>query len=378
MRAVLGICITFALAKCARAQLPDMQPLADQMAQEITASKQASVVVLDFFGPDQGFNKLGQSLADNFNDDLKNSKPAFAIRERQQMPAWLKAKGYPLNAFKSVDLALWVAGQLNIDSAVVGNISVLESEITVEVNLYRVDTRQLIKRFEISSLVSDETRSMANSPSTSAPTTIDSTIPISGQNGFTQPVCISCPGPAYDEQARAHRTQGAVVLMAVIASDGSVQTLSIEDALPDGLTENALEAVRKWKFQPALGPDGKPAKVQHSIRIRFNGRRTLPQYAGPVYAGGSGAYTHAVCIRCPQPQFPEGARNGGVQGKVELALWIGVDGKVFNVIVKKALSAELTENAVAAVKDWTFKPGKGPGGKPANVQEIVEITYHLH
>jgi TonB family protein len=66
-----------------------------------------------------------------------------------------------------------------------------------------------------------------------------------------------------------------------------------------------------------------------------------------------------------------------VQGTVELALWIGVDGKVYNVIVKKALSAELTDNAVAAVKEWTFNPGRGRNGKPANVEEIVDITYHL-
>lgn len=294
------------------------------------------------------------------------------------MSAWLQTKGYPADAFKSVDLALWVAGQLNIGSVVIGNISVQGSEIVVETNLYRVDTREWIKSFELASLGSDEARTMASATIGIPASKIDSTIPISGQTGYTQPVCISCPAPAaYDDAANAHRTQGAVVLMAVIGSDGSVQRLTIQDALPDGLTEKSIQAVRRWKFQPALGPDGKPAEVQHLIRIRFNGRRSRPESAGPVYAGGTRSYSHAVCIQCPQPQYPEDARNSGVQGTVELALWIGVDGKVYNVIVKKALSAELTENAAAAVKEWTFKPGKGRNGKPANVQEIVDITYHL-
>jgi TonB family protein len=377
MRAILCICIAFASAKCACAQLPDMQPLADQMAQEITSSKQASVVVIDFFGPDEGFNELGRSLADNFNDDLKKSKVPAVIAERKQMSAWLQTNAYPADAFKSVDLALWVAGQLKIGSVVIGNISVQGSEIVVEVNLYRVDTREWIKSFELASLAADDALTMTRAPIFSAASRMDPTIPIAGQSGYTEPACISCPGPDFDRAANVHRTQGAVVLMAIVASDGSVQKVTIMDALPDGLTEISIQAVRTWKFQPALGPNGKPAEVQHSIRIKFNGRRHLPQYEGPVYAGGRGSYSHAVCIQCPQPKYPEEARNSGVQGTVGLALWIGVDGKVYNVIVKKALSAELTENAVAAVKEWTFRPGKGPGGKPANVQEIVDITYHL-
>lgn len=377
LRFVVLICMALGSASSVSAQLPDMQPLADQMAQEITSSKQASVVVIDFFGPDEGFSELGRSLADNFNDDLKKSKAPAIIEERKQMSAWLQTKGYPADAFKSVDLALWVAGQLNIGSVVIGNISVQEGEIVVEANLYRVDTREWIKSFELASLASDEALTMTRAPTIGAASRMDPTIPIAGQSGYTEPACISCPGPDFDRAANVHRTQGAVVLMAVVASDGSVQKLTIVDALPDGLTEISIHAVRTWKFQPALGPDGKPAEVQHSIRIKFNGRRHLPQYEGPVYVGGRGSYSHAVCIQCPQPQYPEEAHNSGAQGTVELALWIGVDGKVYNVIVKKALSAELTENAVAAVKEWTFRPGKGRNGKPANVQEIVDITYHL-
>lgn len=378
MRAILCICIVAASAKSVCAQLPDMQPLADQMAQEITSSKQTSVVVVDFFGPDEGFSELGRSLADRFNDDLKKSKLPPVIAERNQMSAWLATNGYPADAFKSVNLALWVARQLGIGSVVIGNISLQGSQIVVEVNLYRVDTREPIKSFELASLSSDEVRTMARASFGSSASRIDPTIPVASQNGYTQPICVSCPVPAtYGDATNAYRTQGAVVLMAVIGSDGTVQKLTVQDALPDGFTEKSIQAVRGWKFQPALGPDGKPAEVQYLIRIRFNGRRSRPESAGPVYAGGTHSYSHAVCVQCPQPQYPQAARNSGVQGTVELALWIGVDGKVFNVMVKKALSDELTENAVAAVKEWTFKPGRGRNGKPANVQEIVDITYHL-
>ena len=257
-------------ARGANAQLPDMQPLADQMARAISTSKQSSVVVLDFFGPDEHFTQLGRSLADSFNVDLKKSSAKFAIQDPGRMRDWLQSKDWPSDSFSSIDLALWVAGLLKIDAAVAGNISVVGSQLVVEVSLYRVDTRQWIKSFDISSSNSAEAQAQMNSFIADTDLKFDPPVPIAGENGYTYPVCISCPDVPYGEDPRRHRVQGSVVLLAVIGADGSTEKLLVKKALPDGLTENALETVRQWKFTPALGPDGKPAAVQHTFRITFH------------------------------------------------------------------------------------------------------------
>src|ERR1700683_279165 len=254
-------------ASSARAQLPDMQPLADQVAQAISRSRQASVVVVYFFGPDENFTQPGKSLADQFNDDLKKSSAQFAIEERSQMRNWLEKRSLPSDSFRSVGLALWVAGQLKIKSAVTGNISVSGNQVVVEVSLFRVDTRQWIKSFETSTMSSDQAETLMKSLIEVTTSRFDPSIPIAGQNGYTHPVCSRCPEIPYTKDALRYRVQGSVVLIAVIGADGSAQKLVVKKALPDGLTENAPETVRQWKFKPASGPEGKPATVQETILI---------------------------------------------------------------------------------------------------------------
>jgi TonB family protein len=270
-RVLLLVSFVLAAAGSARAQLPDMQVLADQMAQAASDSKVPTVVVIDFYGPDDKFTNLGVTLADRFDEEFRKTTARDAIRDRGPMRDWLKKKDWPLSAFRSIDLSLWVAGQLNIDAVIEGNISMQQNEITVEANLYRVDTRQWVKSFEVSSPMSAEVKTLSAS-FPEADYRFDPAIAVAGQNGYTIPTCVSCPEPLYGEDAIRHHTQGSVLLTAVIGADGSTGKLTVRQAMPDGLTDAALETVHQWKFAPATGPDGKPATVQHTVRITFHFR----------------------------------------------------------------------------------------------------------
>ena len=57
--------------------------------------------------------------------------------------------------------------------------------------------------------------------------------------------------------------------MVVVGTDGKADDIVVKKPLRDGLTEKAIEAVKSWKFTPALGPDGKPAAVQQVIEVMF-------------------------------------------------------------------------------------------------------------
>jgi TonB family protein len=46
--------------------------------------------------------------------------------------------------------------------------------------------------------------------------------------------------------------------------------LRVEKGLDFGLTEQAIAAVRKWRFKPATGPDGKPAAVRIRVEVQFH------------------------------------------------------------------------------------------------------------
>ncbi len=95
-------------------------------------------------------------------------------------------------------------------------------------------------------------------------------IPKAGTDGYSKPGCIYCPQPRYTEAAFKAKYQGKVELLAVIAADGHPGRIQVLKGVGFGLDQSAIEAVRKWRFRPAVGPTGKPAAVRQDIEIGFH------------------------------------------------------------------------------------------------------------
>jgi len=87
--------------------------------------------------------------------------------------------------------------------------------------------------------------------------------------GISAPTAISSPDPDYTEEARKAKKQGTCVLWLIVDSSGHPRDLKVVRGLGMGLDEKALEAVKNWRFQPAL-KDGKPVDVQISVEVEFH------------------------------------------------------------------------------------------------------------
>lgn len=73
----------------------------------------------------------------------------------------------------------------------------------------------------------------------------------------------------YTEEARQNAVQGVVTLNVLFGADGVIKDVRVVHALPHGLTQSALAAAHKIRFQPAI-KDGKPFSVRINIEYRFN------------------------------------------------------------------------------------------------------------
>jgi TonB family protein len=62
---------------------------------------------------------------------------------------------------------------------------------------------------------------------------------------------LSKPQPSYTEEARKNQIFGKVVLRVVFGANGSIDSVSVVNGLPDGLSERAIAAARSIKFVPA-------------------------------------------------------------------------------------------------------------------------------
>jgi len=74
--------------------------------------------------------------------------------------------------------------------------------------------------------------------------------------------------PAYPEVARKARAEGKVILEIVVGRTGEVEDVKILKSNPL-FDAAAMEAVRKWKYQPAL-QSGRPVKVFLTVIVDFN------------------------------------------------------------------------------------------------------------
>lgn len=85
---------------------------------------------------------------------------------------------------------------------------------------------------------------------------------------MTAPRVLYAPDPEFSEEARKAKYQGTVVLWLVVGADGHTHDIRVQRSLGMGLDEKAIEAIRRWRFEPAR-KDGNPVAVQVNVEVNF-------------------------------------------------------------------------------------------------------------
>jgi periplasmic protein TonB len=103
--------------------------------------------------------------------------------------------------------------------------------------------------------------------------------------------------------------------------------------------------------------------------------------AGGNYGGGGvkrvgGGVSAPVLTFQVDPEFSEEARKAKFMGIVTVNLIVDQQGKPQNVHVLRGVGMGLDEKAVAAVKQYKFKPAM-EGGKPVTVEMNVEVNFQI-
>lgn len=88
--------------------------------------------------------------------------------------------------------------------------------------------------------------------------------------GIVPPTLLRRIVPAYTEAARRGHLQGVVLLKGVIGTDGAVTNVRLLRGLGLGLDENAIEAVRQWRYAPArFAKTGRALPVYLDIAVHY-------------------------------------------------------------------------------------------------------------
>lgn len=87
--------------------------------------------------------------------------------------------------------------------------------------------------------------------------------------GVAAPEVIHSVEPEFTQEARQANFQGSVSIKLIVDSQGNPQDIRVTRHLGMGLDEKAMEAVRQYKFKPAMY-QGHPVSVQIVIDVDFH------------------------------------------------------------------------------------------------------------
>jgi len=212
-------------------------------------------------------------------------------------------------------------------------------------------------------------------------------------DGVSAPILVKEVKPQYTAEAKKAKIQGTVTLECVVQPDGTVGEVRVTKALDPGLDQEAIKAVKQWRFKPGT-KDGKPVPVLVTLELTFTLRDKLAQPLfpvrplAPVDAGSKGqpeaarAYRPGngvsvpVLIKEVKPKYTPEAKKAKIQGVVTLDGVVNTDGTIGDVEVTTSLDAGLDQEAIKAAKQWRFEPGT-KDGKPVPVLITLELTFTL-
>ena len=87
-------------------------------------------------------------------------------------------------------------------------------------------------------------------------------------DGVSASVVVKQVKPQYTAEARRAKVEGTVILEAIVETDGTVGDVSVTKGLEPGLDEQAVKALRLWRFEPGK-KDGKAVRVRITLEMTF-------------------------------------------------------------------------------------------------------------
>ncbi len=197
----------------------------------------------------------------------------------------------------------------------------------------------------------------------------------------------------------ANETRGAVEVEVVVDASGRVAHARVVTSLAEAFDQASLEAVRRWRFRPAMRSN-KPITTLVGVRFMFlpprtaggnpevNAlvgvlpRRPLPDPAAPLDAypiKGTPGLVPLRAIRTVTPEYTPAAMKRKIQGDVELEIVVRADGSVGSARVLRSLDASLglDEQALIGARYWFFEPATLNGQAVAATARLV-LSFRLY
>jgi len=277
MRLAIFAIVSFLLvcAACCAAQAPPeksaaVDTLVKKLVGPVSKSKMKTIVVVGFSGPGKTVTDLGTILRDAVSDALARQVPEVKVIDRATIGAMLKQNRVSEGMVFNASMGDWIATHIHADGYVTGHFEVPESGPSpANMEIFKCGAESCSRvGIPIVTEITLSTKEFLAVGRDFKQTLRTAAEP--GQNGVTSPKCVSCPNPAYTDDARKLKITGTLLMVLTVDADGTTNDIFIERPLGHGLDGSAIDSVLKWKFDPAVDAQGRAVATHVQLEVAFN------------------------------------------------------------------------------------------------------------
>jgi TonB family protein len=178
--------------------------------------------------------------------------------------------------------------------------------------------------------------------------------------------------PLYSDLARSRRIEGVVTIGVHVDENGHLLAARVVKGLGSGLDQNALVALRQWRFVPGTRA-GRPASMDADVDIEFSLQNEAVNelIANDMATLVGPDVTPPRAVRTSRMPLDAGRARGAVVLDVVLLQ----DGSPKIVRILRSLTPEADEQAVRHFERWRFTPAM-KNGAPVKVRLNAEVRFH--
>ncbi len=265
------------------AQELNLDELTDHLAQQLKKAEKKDfsprVLVIDFASRPGGVRAIGESLANRLSDGLAQKIGVAAVVDRKRLRDYLLTGGISPLDLADRDVSRWITSQLGANIIVFGSVASPKEKLVVSADAYRISDVKHLGSAKVDIPLNAQLKDMLAKPldwpaspdvllACAAGGSGEKTADLFKAAGITEPTCIHCPNPDYTDAGRRAGFQGSVKFDVVVDEQGKAKRIAVIQGDSNGLTAKALEAIKGWKFKPAMR-GGQSVRVCVPIEVVF-------------------------------------------------------------------------------------------------------------
>ena len=178
--------------------------------------------------------------------------------------------------------------------------------------------------------------------------------------------------PLYSDVARRRHVEGVVTIGVHVDEDGRLSAARVVKGLGAGLDQNALVALRQWRFVPGSRA-GRRAAMDAEIDLEFSLRN---EAVNELIANDMATLVGPDVVPPRAVQTSRAPLDAGpARGSVVLDVVLLQDGSPKIVRILQSLTPEADEQAVRHFEQWRFTPAM-KNGAPVKVRMNAEVRFH--